>query len=174
METLPKGFTFKDTPGHGYLMVRSDLVKQIPEYMRSTPYSPPGCYEEDCDWCLPVIVHRHLFDAKTVDQAMSTFKNYHPEKYERYFNTKLVKGESSVRDQEIFYQENTGNWITICAFGDWKETVKPGYCGVIVQQCTGTNPRGTNNPTKSILVPEQEYTQQFTCSDPEQYETWID
>lgn len=74
----PRGYTWHDTPSHAYLMTDPHITKAIPEFMRKTTFSPIGKYEEDVDWCLPVIAHLEKFTEKIQIIALETFYNWHP------------------------------------------------------------------------------------------------
>jgi hypothetical protein len=58
----------------------------MPEYMKSTPYSRGGWFEEDVDWCLPVVVFETEFREKPSqfvreDAHLEAFKyEYHSER----------------------------------------------------------------------------------------------
>jgi hypothetical protein len=45
------GVFWVTTPSHGGVHLSAEVNAEIPEYMRSTD----GWYEEDCQWCLPVV-----------------------------------------------------------------------------------------------------------------------
>src|SRR4029079_6913 len=82
---LPQGFWFEETPGHGYLCVDKTRWEGIPNELKSTLYSDCGKFEEDCDWCIPIVFHLSLFNLDTQERALRTFKFEFPEYYQKYF-----------------------------------------------------------------------------------------
>ena len=87
----PLGWRFKSTPGHGFLCVPRHVVQKMPAYMRSTNFSRSGRYEEDCDWCLPVVANLDLFTEHIRLQALKTFYNWHPESFRKLFKRDPVE-----------------------------------------------------------------------------------
>lgn len=121
MNNLPKGFTFRETPGHGYLRLSEPLQKMMPAYARLHEY------EEDCDWAIPVFYFRSLFDAKTSEQAEETLKDYNPDIWEKMTGKTISKGESYTKDLQFFRQEHAGQLIVSGGYGDWCYDVPQGY-----------------------------------------------
>ena len=52
---LCPGIHIVGTASHGGIVVDAEHLERMPEFMRSTPYSPDQWFEEDSDWCLPVV-----------------------------------------------------------------------------------------------------------------------
>jgi len=88
-----KGLWWKEKPKHNYLMAGNSITSKMPSYMKSTKYSPEGCYEEDCDWCLPVICNLKEFNRLTQEAALQIFYHWHPEKFRRYFKREPIESE---------------------------------------------------------------------------------
>ena len=66
IEKISRGLEFVDTSGHGGIKVSDELNKQIPLWVKEGTYRKlglEGWYEEDCDWCIPVIVFSKVFCA---------------------------------------------------------------------------------------------------------------
>ncbi|MBT3812433.1 MAG: hypothetical protein HON51_05605 [Gammaproteobacteria bacterium] len=66
IETISRGIQFVDTTGHGGVKVSDELNKKIPNWVREGTFGKlglDGWYEEDCDWCIPVIVFSKVFYA---------------------------------------------------------------------------------------------------------------
>ena len=66
IEKISRGLEFVDTSGHGGIKVSDELNKQIPLWVKEGTYRKlglKGWYEEDCDWCIPVIVFSKVFYA---------------------------------------------------------------------------------------------------------------
>ena len=66
IETISRGIQFVDTIGHGGIKVSDELNKKIPNWVREGTFGKlglDGWYEEDCDWCIPVIVFSKVFYA---------------------------------------------------------------------------------------------------------------
>lgn len=87
---IPAGMRWEDTPGHGYLCVGKMILYKMPVYMQSTRYSRPGKYEEDCDWCLPIIPMLDYYHRPLQLAAIKTFYHWHPDTFERYFQREPV------------------------------------------------------------------------------------
>jgi len=111
------GIKFYGTPSHGGYFIPKKLNETIPEYMRNENQ----WYEEDCDWCLPVIALGTSYfphvSAENVIQAWDTFKNWHPAAYEKFTGVTLREGESYIRDDELFYARTQGQWVGVAAVG---------------------------------------------------------
>jgi hypothetical protein len=89
-DNLPEGFSFRSTPGHGYLEINHALLSAMPANMRSTRFSSPGSFEEDCDWSIPVIFYRRFFCKRMQLAALKTLYNWHPEIFIDYFHLNPV------------------------------------------------------------------------------------
>ena len=74
---LPQGWTWTNLPGHNYLCVPRGVVEKLPAGMKQTNYSRGGRYEEDCDWCLPVVGNLELFNEQVQKVALETLVKYH-------------------------------------------------------------------------------------------------
>lgn len=146
------------TPSHGGIKLSRNRNRQMPDYMRMAG----GWYEEDVEWCLPCIVFEAdiLLNSKEVllvrhileRDHQSTFKNWFPDQYERFFGIELKPGESYKRDEKLWFEKHKDSMIVKSAFGDWYETVPKGMVGVIA----GIGGRGGEG--RQFLVPQEEYT----------------
>jgi hypothetical protein len=64
IETISRGLEFVDTAGHGGIKVSDQLNKNIPIWIKEETHNRlgiEGWYEEDCDWCIPVIIFSIVF-----------------------------------------------------------------------------------------------------------------
>lgn len=144
-----RGINSYSTAGHGGFKISEKLNKQIPDYMRHED----GWYEEDCDWCKPVVVFRELtpeLQELYYNYADKCFRNWFPDEYERYFNVVLQPGDSSQKDERQWYKEREGWWFGQSAFGDWHDKVPKDHVGVIMKRKEGTQ-------ELAILVTKQVY-----------------
>ena len=134
----------------------------MPEYMRSDS----GWYEEDCAYVIVLVV----FEAELLasDDEVSkrliqsgehkdTFRNWHPEAYEKFYGVKLSPGESFLNDQRLFFEEHAQDLLVVSAFGDWHERVPKGMVGVVARTGGSWTEKGT--PERYFLVPGGEYDQ---------------
>jgi len=63
-EIVAEGLEFVSTASHGGINVSQERNKQIPDNMKNQTFNQlgeSGWYEEDCDWCIPVIVFNQEF-----------------------------------------------------------------------------------------------------------------
>ncbi len=149
---------FVSTAGHGGVKLDAEHQRKMPEYLRK----PGGWYEEDCDWCLPFIIFETELKAggepyavKAIAESahVHTFLNWHPDEYERYNGVTIQPGQSTTRDERLFYQQHAQDWLVISAFGDWHARVPKGSVGV----CARVGGRQGSGPQKWFLVPHEEY-----------------
>jgi len=84
------------TAGHGGFHVSPTLNSKMPEALRIED----GWYEEDCDWALVAVAFPDLF-AKENANAISTMKNWHPNRYEKHFGVTLRPDESYIRRRDL-------------------------------------------------------------------------
>ena len=75
------GCVFVGTPSHGGFKLSRELNIQIPKVARdAAKYSPPGWYEEDCEWCIPAyyLGERAGFKPEDMKEAERVLKSYYP------------------------------------------------------------------------------------------------
>jgi hypothetical protein len=72
---LADGIWIVSTPGHGGVYVNPRRLWKMPVFMRSTPYSEGGWFEEDCDWCLPFVCFESDIAAGQHGEGSSWAKN---------------------------------------------------------------------------------------------------
>lgn len=142
---MAEGIWSIDTASHGGIKLSPKRNRLIPEYMRQKG----GWYEEDCDWCIPVVVFKDEL-ARDYEQAVETFKNWRPGMYERFFGVQLKEGESFIRDQEINDLRNFNNFVVKAAWGDWHEGVYDGFVAVAAR-------KESTGEERFFLVPQDEY-----------------
>lgn len=91
-EIIARGIVSYSTPSHGGIHVSPTLQNEMPEVLRVES----GWYEEDCDWCLVAVAFSQYF-IKEYAQAIDTMRNWHPDRYEKYFGVQLKPEESYMR-----------------------------------------------------------------------------
>lgn len=146
------GVFFVSTAGHGGFKVPANLNRQIPDYMRKQG----GWYEEDCDWCIPVLVLAHLFpDPKRQEAARNTLRNWHPHSYARFFGVPVeeLKGKSLIYDDELFKASVVDKWVCIAAYGSHR-TLDKGMVGLC---CTLGEVRSHSVEHRYYQVPAEQY-----------------
>lgn len=120
-KNLPGGWCFLDTPGHGYLYPSAEANERVPSSLRESNY------EEDVAFVIPIIFNSELFTKETVEACLASFKNWMWSDYERLFGVELKRGESSLKDREVFdLRDNVGKYLVTAAFGDWAFDVPSG------------------------------------------------
>jgi len=114
-EKIARGIMNYGTCSHGGVHVSPTKNVLIPEYMRNAD----GWYEEDCEWAKVAVVFAEEYSVarggNINEIAEVTLRHWFPDAYEKFFGKKVVKGESVVRDKEIFKEENKNNYIVVSA-----------------------------------------------------------
>jgi hypothetical protein len=70
-----------ETGAHGGLKVPKKLNEKIPKYLRRSG----GWYEEDCDWCIPIVIFPQFFSKGDYVNARSSLKENFPNEYNQLF-----------------------------------------------------------------------------------------
>ncbi len=93
-EELAPGIWEVSTAGHGGLILSPERLAAMPESWRRTPYSRDGQFEEDADWCIPILAfdkefakqRRHYYEEgkTTLDYAIAAAKGCHEAIYNEY------------------------------------------------------------------------------------------
>jgi len=88
-EVFP-GAEFISTAGHGGLYLSCEVNSQIPAWLQKLTFNQQGrsgWYEEDCDWCIPVIIFSRKFIRWSKNKRLATKgQNFIDDAY-RSFNT---------------------------------------------------------------------------------------
>jgi len=142
-KTFQDGIIDVSTASHGGMMVRKDIAKQVLSVQarkKGFQYRDYLCYEEDCDWAIPVFELKHLwqkiFKNKTIEEIESILMKslslwnadyllsigVQPidEYYQEYLN----------RQKEEEMLKNKHPDLIVAAWGDWHTGVK-GVCQVV-------------------------------------------
>jgi hypothetical protein len=137
---LAPGIWTVSTAGHGGIKLSRERNAAMPNYMRNEG----GWYEEDCEWAKAAVVHPIGFqrvvkiegkpDRTEFEYAMEVFRNWHPDQYERFSGIPLEKGQSLIRDEQIFKLENENNFVVTAAWGEWAHWVPKGKVGVVAKR----------------------------------------
>lgn len=154
-KTLPKGWRFRDTPGHGYLIPSPEANANVPDFLRQHEY------EEDCAYHITVVFNPLLFSHEILVSSIQSMKDWFPNEYEQAFNTILERGESRLKD-DYFYttNDNVGKYHPNCAWGDWYEGLPEGMvlvCAGRVQAATKPEIGRCREDEKYFLIPKAEY-----------------
>lgn len=147
VKDIAEGIQVVNTAGHGGIKLDRKRQSEMPKVLRREG----GWYEEDCEWALVAVGLPQHFDAKTIESAHKTVRNWFPEAFEAHFGCVILPGHSTVKDERAFYEAHKNDWIVTCAFGDWKENVPKGMVGVIATQ--GGLREGSNCPNDPTIVP---------------------
>ena len=166
---LADGAWSVSTPSHGGIKLSAKLNAGIPDYMRRED----GWYEEDCDWCIPVMVYPEFALAMTwtspagthggwtveqiLNNAKDTLRNWHPESYARFYGVPIesLRGQSYKYDQRCFAEEQANNLVSVVAWGDWHKNVPEGMVGI---GATLGGDRAACATVEYFLVPKERYT----------------
>jgi hypothetical protein len=158
---LAPGIANVFTPGHGGVKLSPERNKEVDPVWRSSS----GWYEEDCEWSIAAITHREAYSEEHQKYAHECARRWFPDEYEkavgkdpaRYGVTDyqpIAPGESSIRDEKVFFAANHDKVQRI-----WSASYSKDHAGmteVLVSDVTAAGTRG-NNPTRTILVPSKEY-----------------
>lgn len=95
VKELVPGIWVVSTASHGGVFVEPEKWESMPEYMRRTPYSQGGYFEEDCDWCLPFVVFEVELRQSTDPHTLEILnRGWHTETFkESYHTDRFVKWE---------------------------------------------------------------------------------
>ncbi len=138
VEVLAPGIGFVHTAGHGGIKCDRTTNALIPAAWRAAN----GWYEEDCACAIPFYFHATLLDqhgpswledSLRKHPAIQTLKTTYWREYEAYFHTTLQPGESSTKDQNLFYQQHANDLIACSAFGDSFTGVPPGHVALVAK-----------------------------------------
>lgn len=153
---LAPGIWQVSTASHGGIKLSRERNAAMPDYMRNAG----GWYEEDCEWAKVAVVHPIGFTRKCPsednpdrtewDVANETFRHWHPDQFERFTGRILQKGESIIRDEQLFKMENERNFVATAAWGDWAHWVPKGKVGVVAK-------RDSDKAEKWFLVDHDAY-----------------
>lgn len=168
IDRVTDGILIVSTASHGGILLTPERLATMPNDMRRPLYLERYApFEEDCDWCMPVLVFEAEFRAfytkegiKMADEIFSaakqTLKHWHPDIYEAFYSVTLGPGESRQRDEQIFYAKNKNSWLTVAASGDWKDHVPKGM--IEVRARLGGFMNKDTSRDRFFLVPEPTYT----------------
>jgi hypothetical protein len=154
---LAPGIWTVSTAGHGGVKLSRERNAGMPDYMRNEG----GWYEEDCEWAKVAVVYPIGFqrvikiegrpDKTEFDYAMETFRNWHPDQYERFSGIHLEPGQSLIRDEQVFKAETHDKFVLASAWGDWAHWVPKGKVGVCAR-------RASDKVEKYFLLDGESYT----------------
>jgi hypothetical protein len=152
-EVLADGIFCVSTASHGGIKLDRDRNAKMPAYMRRDG----GWYEEDCEWALVALKYPEAFDAKSVEAAHHTVKNWMPGEYMQFTGNPLAVSESRALQEQKFHADHAADWVVIAACGDWKEGVPKGMVECLAT-IGGERGNGYGSPAKrTFLVSGAEY-----------------
>lgn len=154
---IAPGIRKVSTAGHGGVLISPSKNLLIPEYMRNNS----GEYEEDCEWCIPAVVFESewriwadMTQWTTGDRQMGcawySFKNWHPDAYEKFTGKTLLVGESHNKDELLLNTQVRDAFVVAGAWGDWQKGIPKGMVGVLAI-------RQSDHNKIFALVPKEEY-----------------
>lgn len=155
---VEKGIYLHTTARHGGMKVYAKLNRQIPEPYRNED----GWYEEDCEFSKVIVSLPQYFSQREIRQATETVINFYPDEYEKVTGNKVLPGQSTERDRQIFLQKHGNDLIAISALGFDTETGEKMV--EVIASVGGVRSRYENNQlieveTRTFIVPEEEYSQ---------------
>lgn len=87
-----------------------------------------------------------------MESAWNSFKNWHPEAYEKFTGKKLQIGESYNNDKRMINTQVREAFVVASAWGDWQQGVPKGMVGVLAM-------RRSDGNKIFALVPKEEYNE---------------
>jgi hypothetical protein len=165
-ERVADGIDIVSTASHGGIILDPSRVAAMPAYMSNASHAGPSAYEEDCDWCMPVLIFENEFRAyytrtthpdiaAVFTSAKASLRNWRPAVYEQFYGVALKPEESYTRAKEQFARDNQDNWVAIIAWGDWHPDVPAGMVAVTAR--LGKD-RARQGDTRYFLIPTPEYS----------------
>ncbi len=109
-----------------------------------------GWYEEDCCYAKVMIIFPHRFEAKHVQGAIDSFRNWEWQAYEKHYQVVLKTGESYTKDQDVFQQIHKNDFIVTSAMAS---------TGSDLVKVRALN--STTQEAKWFMVPSSEYKMDF-------------
>ncbi|MET4143799.1 hypothetical protein [Arthrobacter sp. UYCo732] len=157
---LAPGIATVFTPGHGGVKLSPARNKEVDPVWRSSN----SWYEEDCEWAITAITHREAYSEEHQKYAHQSARRWYPDEYEavvgkdpaRYGVTDyqpIAPGESSIRDEKVFFAANADKVQR--AFSASYSKDRPGMTEVVVSDVTSTGAR-TGEP-RTVVMPNDEY-----------------
>lgn len=141
--------TYRETPSHGYYKPSGDIAENIPQKFRQTEY------EEDAQWCVPVIFNRHLFGREVQINALRTAVQYHPDEFEYLTGETLPFGVSYIKDDRTMREQ--GVRVVMVGMGDWAFDIPKGYIFVSTGVWQFDGIAHTRREPKGFLLTEEQY-----------------
>lgn len=152
---LEPGIVWVSTPSHGGFRLTDTLNRKIPNYLREgSTMREAGWYEEDCDAAIVMAVFPGTRESVSEEAVKSTFANWFPDEYERFYGVTLKEGESYRRDEVLFYKRHAEDWVVTAATGSIDPTVPKGMVGVWARK---GGKRSLHGQSRRFLVPFDEY-----------------
>lgn len=141
-----EGVICYDTASHGGFLLDEERNARMHPALRL----PEGWYEEDCDWALVATGYPDLFTDKEKRSADKMLRDWHPDAWEAVHGRSLERSESFARDREGFERDHAADWVVVSA------TQSPAHQGDVIG-IASLGGRGGNVPTRSFLIPGDEY-----------------
>ncbi len=108
IETISRGLEFVDTPGHGSVRVSHELNKKIPFWIKEETHCGlglDGWYEEDCDWCIPVIIFYKEFAAWAKKEGSEAYIASAHQRFKDLFLPDLRKKKTWAKELTAFCEK---------------------------------------------------------------------
>lgn len=162
---IAPGILWVSTAGHGGIVLSDRRQAAMPEYMRVAE----AVYEEDCDWCIPVLIFPAEVRAgwagafangdveQTFKHAEETLRHWHPARWETFYGRALLAGESHKRDAEVDAAKHKGCWALVSACADWAEGVPAGMIGICARVDGFNNRSGNRAKDRYFLATKEQH-----------------
>lgn len=130
------GIVSYHTASHGGICLTAARFADMPTPLRAGTahlVAPSGraWFEEDCNWCIPVLAFPEAFLAEQVTQAEVTLRHWHPNTWEDFYGRVLSESESLQKRRQIFHDRHRNDLLGVCAWGGQVGGVPAGKVGVL-------------------------------------------
>lgn len=142
-EVIP-GIWIVSTASHGGMVLSDERQAAMPDALRLDSPS----YEEDCNWCLPVLAFEAEYAASTIGRpsllqlAHDTARCWHPDRYTAFTGETVPENKSHVLKERAAYTALIGQCVATSAWGDWAEWVPEGRIGFLVREIASVDHLG--------------------------------
>jgi hypothetical protein len=95
-ERIAEGIWFVSSPSHGGFHISKDRNAKVPMVVRAMTSRHglgfSGWYEEDVDWTIVAIVHRDVFPAEKVEEAVKILRAAKPDAVNELIKAGFLEG----------------------------------------------------------------------------------
>jgi len=113
--TYGRGVNCYGCAGHGGFKLSATRLAQV--HPALSHIGTNGWFEEDCEWAVVGVTFPELFSYSSVEQAISTLKNYWPGAWARFSGEAVALEDSYALRQQAFRDATADRWVAVAARG---------------------------------------------------------